>query len=86
MLLHEVMDTFAKKLTIQLNIDDLKEDNIQWMKEIFRNHRGNHILNFVVYEMKDQVKLHMPSRKQKVQISQELLTALEEQQVLYKLN
>ncbi|SFN63905.1 DNA polymerase-3 subunit alpha [Salegentibacter flavus] len=86
MLLHEVMDTFAKKLTIQLNIDDLKEDNIQWMKETFRNHRGNHILNFVVYEMKEQVKLHMPSRKQKIQISQELLTALEEQQVLYKLN
>lgn len=86
MLLHEVMDTFAKKLTIQLNIDDLKEDNIQWMKETFRNHRGNHILNFVVYEMKEQVKLHMPSRKKKVQISQELLTALEEQQVLYKLN
>ena len=86
MLLHEVMDTYAKKLTIQLNIDDLKEDNIQWMKETFRNHRGNHILNFVVYEMKEQVKLHMPSRKQKIQISQELLTALEEQQVLYKLN
>ncbi|MGY5851508.1 DNA polymerase III subunit alpha [Salegentibacter sp. F14] len=86
MLLHEVMETFAKKLTIQLNIDDLKEDNIQWMKETFRNHRGNHILNFVVYEMKEQVKLHMPSRKQKIQISQELLTALEENQVLYKLN
>ncbi|HSP10974.1 MAG TPA: DNA polymerase III subunit alpha, partial [Salegentibacter sp.] len=86
MLLHEVMDTFAKKLTIQLDIDDLKEDNIQWMKETFRNHRGNHILNFVVYEMKEQVKLHMPSRKQKIQISQELLNALEEQQVLYKLN
>ncbi|WP_372916676.1 DNA polymerase III subunit alpha [Salegentibacter sp.] len=86
MLLHEVMDTFAKKLTIQLDIDDLKEDNIKWMKETFRNHRGNHILNFVVYEMKEQVKLHMPSRKQKIQISQELLNALEEQQVLYKLN
>ncbi len=86
MLLAEAMETFAKKLTIQLNIDDLKEDNIEWLKETFRSHRGDHILNFVVYEMKEQVKLHMPSRKQKVKISPELLNTLEEQQVLYKLN
>ncbi|MGY5848087.1 DNA polymerase III subunit alpha [Salegentibacter sp. HM20] len=86
MLLHEVMDTFARKLTIQLNIDDLKEEQISWLKDTFRNHRGDHILNFVVYEMKEQVKLHMPSRKQKVKISQELLKSLEEQQVMYKLN
>jgi len=39
-----------------------------------------------VYEMKERIKLHMPSRRQKVRISQELLDALEEQQFPYKLN
>ncbi|SKB55324.1 DNA polymerase-3 subunit alpha [Salegentibacter holothuriorum] len=85
-LLHDVMDQFAKKLTIQLDIADLHEEKIDWFKDVFRTHRGDHKLNFVVYEMKEQVKLHMPSKKQKVKISQELLHALEDEQVMYKLN
>jgi len=85
-LLHDVMENYAKKLTIQLNIDELQEDKIDALFDIFRNHSGENRLNFVVYEMKERIKLHMLSRKQKVRISQELLNALEEQQVLYKLN
>jgi DNA polymerase-3 subunit alpha len=85
-LLHDVMDQFAKKLTIQLDIADLQEEKITWFKDVFRTHRGEHKLNFVVYEMKEQVKLHMPSKKQKVKISQELLQTLEDEQVMYKLN
>ena len=85
-LLHDVMDIYAKKLTVQLNIDELMEEKITALKDIFSMHQGEHLLNFVIYEMKDQVKLHMPSRKQKVKISQELLDSLEEEQVLYKLN
>ncbi|MFD1094821.1 DNA polymerase III subunit alpha [Salegentibacter chungangensis] len=85
-LLHDVMDTYAKKLTIQLDINDLHEERISLLKDVFRTHRGDHKLNFVVYEMKEQVKLHMPSRKQKVKISQELLETLEAEQVVYKLN
>ncbi|MDT0678401.1 DNA polymerase III subunit alpha [Autumnicola musiva] len=85
-LLHDLMDTYAKKLTIQLDINDLKEEKITALKDLFRTHRGDHKLNFVVYEMKEQVKLHMPSKRQKVKISQELLEALEEEQLNYKLN
>ena len=85
-LLHDIMDTYAKKLTIQLDIHELKEERIELLKDIFKSHRGDHKLNFVVYEMKEKVKLHMPSRKQKVKISQELLETLESEQVAYKLN
>ena len=85
-LLHDVMDTYARKLTIQLNIHDLKSEKIDSLKDIIRSHRGDHNLNFIVYEMKEMVKVNMTSRKQKVKISQELLDALEEEQVLYKLN
>lgn len=85
-LLHDVLQSHAKKLTIQLNIDDLKEESIQSLQEILQDHPGDNHLNFVVYEMKEQVKLHMPSRRHKVQICQELLEKLEDQQVMYKLN
>ena len=85
-LLQEVMDIYAKKLTIQLDIAKLQEEHIEELKDIFHSHPGDNNLNFVVYEMQEQVKLHMPSRKQKIRISQELLDRLEEKQVLYKLN
>ncbi|HSI68694.1 MAG TPA: hypothetical protein VK941_00560, partial [Gillisia sp.] len=85
-LLHDVMDMYARKLTIQLDINHLEEGQIDTLKDIIRAHRGDHNLNFVVYEMKEQMKVSMTSRKQKVKISQELLNALEEVQVHYKLN
>ncbi len=85
-LLQDVMDAYARKLTIQLNIDDLQEKRIKTLKSLFKSHKGDHILNFVVYEMENEIKLHMPSRKQKVKISSELLAELTKQEVYYKLN
>jgi DNA polymerase-3 subunit alpha len=49
-------------------------------------HKGDHALNFVVYDNEETLKLSMPSRKQKVKISQELLDELESNDVFYKLN
>ena len=80
------MDSMAKKLSIQLNINDLKEEKITTIKDLLHMHKGNHALNFVVYDNDESIKLQMPSRKQKVKISQELLDELAEQDVHYKLN
>ncbi|MBQ4802916.1 DNA polymerase III subunit alpha [Aquimarina sp. MMG015] len=85
-LLHDVMETYARKLTIQLDINDLSDKRIDGLKELLTEHSGNHTLNFVIFEMAEKLKLHMPSRKQKVNISPELLTALENDSVYYKLN
>ncbi|MBG6130483.1 DNA polymerase-3 subunit alpha [Aquimarina sp. EL_43] len=85
-LLHDVMETYARKLTIQMDINELSDSRIDNLKELLTEHSGNHTLNFVIYEMAEQLKLHMPSRKQKVNISQELLIALEDESIYYKLN
>jgi DNA polymerase-3 subunit alpha len=85
-LLHDVMETYAKKLSIQLNIDDLKEGTISNLHNLLRTHVGSNTLNFVVYDNKEKLKVQMPSRKQKVKISQELLNELEGQDFRYKLN
>jgi len=85
-LLHDVMDTYAKKLSIQLNVKDLKSDTISELQEMFRMHEGSNSLSFVVYDNEDKIKLNMPSRKQKVNISQELLDTLSEHHIKYKLN
>ncbi|MFH6602631.1 DNA polymerase III subunit alpha [Maribacter algicola] len=86
MLLQEVMDTYAKKLTIKLDIAALQEKRIKTLKDTLHIHKGDHALNFVVYEMEEQIKVNLVSRKKKVQISSELLTTLEAQDFHYKLN
>lgn len=85
-LLHDVMETYAKKLSIQLNIHDLEEDTITQLQDLIRMHEGNKNLNFLVYDNSEKLKLTMPSRKQKVKISQELLNELKALDVRYKLN
>ncbi|WP_055434789.1 DNA polymerase III subunit alpha [Lacinutrix algicola] len=85
-LLHDVMDKYVRKLSIQLNIKELDSDKIRNLKDLISMHPGSHLLDFVIYDNREQIKLEMPSRKQKVKVSQELLNALEEDQVLYKLN
>jgi len=85
-LLHDVMEHYAKKLSIQVDIKDLSEQKIMALKELINLHPGNQALNFLVYDTKEKVKLTMPSRRQKVKVSQELLNELEEQDVRFKLN
>ena len=85
-MLQDVLEAMANKLTLQLNIDELSEDRIGSLEKIVKEHKGKDVLNFVVYDMEDQLKLTMPSRTSKVKISQELLSMLETQEVLYKLN
>src|SRR5690606_38912618 len=85
-LLHDVMETYAKKLSVQLNIKDLQEKRINILKDLFKMHEGNQALNFVIYDNDEKLKLNMPSRKQKVKISQELLDELTNNDVFFKLN
>ncbi|RNC87763.1 MAG: DNA polymerase III subunit alpha [Winogradskyella sp.] len=85
-LLHDVMDAYAKKLSVQLQIEDIEKDKIEDLEDLFKLHKGNHALNFVVYDNSEKLKLQMLSRKQKVKISQELLHELQELDVMYKLN
>ncbi len=85
-MLHDVMEQQAKKLTIKMQIDELAEKRIALLKDLFRTHKGDKQLHFTMYDVKEKVKLNMPSRKTKVAISKELLDELQAQDVTYKLN
>ena len=84
--LQDVMSNYAKKLTIKLDIATLQEKHILTLKGTISSYKGNHPLNFIVYEMEEEIKLNLTSRKQKVTITSELLHTLEEQEIHYKLN
>jgi len=85
-LLHDVMELYAKKLSIQLDVKDLQEHRIKVLKDLIKMHKGTHTLNFVVYDNDETLKLSMQSKKQKVKISQELLDELKQHDVYFKLN
>ncbi|WP_136480349.1 DNA polymerase III subunit alpha [Cognatitamlana onchidii] len=85
-LLHDVMEQYAKKLSIQVDINNLDEQHILSLKELLNMHPGNQALSFVVYDTKEKMKLNMPSRRQKVKVCQELIGELESRHVRFKLN
>ncbi len=86
MMLQDALEVYAKKLTIKLDIAQLKQENIRNLKDTLVSHKGKHPLNFIVYEMEEEIKVNMMSRKQKVAISSELLATLGEQEVHYHVN
>ena len=65
---------------------DLEKDKIAILYDLIKFHEGTQTLNFLVYDNAEKIKVQMPSRKNKVKISQELLDGLTENDVIYKLN
>ena len=85
-LLQDVVKSFARKLSIQLNLDDIEEGRIDEIKKLLVKHRGDHNLSFVVYDAKEKMKIDMQTTKHKINISQELLELLDQEKIYYKLN
>ncbi|MAP80174.1 MAG: DNA polymerase III subunit alpha [Aequorivita sp.] len=85
-LLHDVMETLGKKLTLTIPLNELEEEKINSLKNIIVQHKGEKQLFFVVYENTEKVNLTMPSKKHKINISKELINQLEAEQLHYKLN
>ena len=85
-LLQDVVKTFAKKLSIQLKLDDIKNEKISSIKSILGQHDGTQNLSFVVYDDEEKIMVELDSEKQKVNISPKLLSELEGKNIFYKLN
>ncbi len=85
-LLQGVMDAMAEKLSIQLDLKEIDQKLINIISTIVDGHHGKHNLRIDVYDMEESIKLSLPSRNYKVNISLDLLKELEEQQIHYKLN
>ena len=85
-MLHDSLSKNSKKLTLQLEIRQLESDNILELKRDLNQFRGDKPLFFDIIDSKKKLKLTLSSRKQRVAISQELLSHLEEKNWHYKLN
>jgi DNA polymerase-3 subunit alpha len=77
-MLQDVLENQAKKITLRFDIHEINKDLIQKLAEFIKTYKGKKELDFMIYEMKEQLKLHMPSRKYKIAITNDLLQVLNE--------
>ncbi len=84
--LQDVLSKMAKKITIQLDINSVNNKEIDSINTVLKKHKGKQGLNFTVYDMEEKIKLSMPSRSNKIEISNELIEELTQHKLSFKLN
>ena len=84
--LQDAISTYAKKLTLKININQFEKEKLSLLTKTIKAHKGDHKLDIAFYDLNQQIKLVMHSRKKKVNITKELLADLDEQQIHFKLN
>jgi len=85
-MLQNTIESNAKKLTLQLDIHQLDQDEIEALQDNLKSFKGDKTLFFNIYDTDKKVKLMLNSKKQKVNITPDLLQFLDEKAWHYKLN
>ncbi|UCE94945.1 MAG: DNA polymerase III subunit alpha [Flavobacteriaceae bacterium] len=84
--LQDVLSKMAKKITLNVPIENISESNIEKFDAVFKKHQGSQHLNFMIIDQKEKLKLNMPSRSSKINITKELIDELNENEWSFKLN
>ena len=85
-MLQNTIESNAKKLTLQLDIHQLDQDQIETLQDNLKSYKGDKTLFFNIYDTDKKVKLMLNSKKPKVNITPDLLQYLDEKAWHYKLN
>jgi DNA polymerase-3 subunit alpha len=85
-MLQNTVENNAKKITIQLNIHQLKSERVEMLNDQLKAFKGDKVLGFNVYDSEKKVKLTFNSKNQKIRITPDLLSQLKENEWFYKLN
>ena len=85
-LLDGIIDSSSKKITIKIDSSTLNFDEVKKLKKIFSKHKGSKPVYFDILDTNNEFKLNMISEQTKVSITKDLLSSLEKEEFLYKLN
>jgi DNA polymerase-3 subunit alpha len=85
-LLQDVLETYSKKITLSIDINDISEEFIEKLLALVSNYKGKKFLSVTVVDKEEKLTLNLPSRSKKVAISNELLEQLEKEQINFKMN
>ena len=85
-MLHDTLKTNVKKITLMFEVKQLNEERVSELKKVFSSFKGEKQLYVDVFDTEEKIKLTLPSRKQRLEVNNELLSVLEEQKIPYQLN
>ena len=85
-LLDGIIDSSSKKITLKIDSSTLNLDEVKKLKKIFSKHKGSKPVYFDILDTNNEFKLNMISEQIKVSITKDLLSSLEKEEFLYKLN
>jgi DNA polymerase-3 subunit alpha len=84
--LQDTLDKDAKKLTLQIDVNNFDDNKIEILKEIFKKHKGNKKLEISFFENEDKIKLNMHSENHKISINEDLISSIKSNNIHFKLN
>ncbi|MBS9766912.1 MAG: DNA polymerase III subunit alpha [Flavobacteriaceae bacterium] len=85
-LLHDVLENFSKRITLVLKSKNINPTLINDIKELIDKHKGKKHLHFKIKDKEHKIELTLPSRKCKINISNELLAELKRENLSFILN
>ena len=85
-LLDGIIDSSSKKITLKIDSRTLNLDEVKKLKKILSKHKGSKPVYFDILDTNNEFKLNMISEQTKVSITKDLLSSLEKEEFLYKLN
>jgi DNA polymerase-3 subunit alpha len=85
-MLQDTLKTNVKKITLMFEVKQLNEEKVGELKKVFSSFKGEKALYVDVFDTEEKIKLTLPSRKQRLDINNELLSVLEQQKIPYQLN
>ncbi|MBS9773977.1 MAG: DNA polymerase III subunit alpha [Tenacibaculum sp.] len=85
-LLHDIMDKMCKKITLKIPLDEITNDTITNLQNLFKENNGSQSIRFVIYDKDKKLKIDVPSRNTRVKINNNFLAELNKMFINYKLN
>jgi DNA polymerase-3 subunit alpha len=78
--LKEAFEKFAKKMTVVVDINDLRKSDIEFFKKQFEEHKGEQKLNFFLKNPEDESQVEVMSLQTMIQVNGDLLEVFNEMQ------
>jgi DNA polymerase-3 subunit alpha len=85
-MLPDIREKYIKYLAIDLSVNDLNADILQFIQEQVKSNTGNALLSFRITDTSDAMAVNMVSSKFKISLSNDLLKSLDDFGLNYKLN
>ncbi len=84
--LQDVIPSFSKKLQLQLDVNTIDEQTIENLNSICDKHKGDKLVDIVLFDRVEKLKLNTHSKTKKVEITADLLLDINKYNFRYKLN